>query len=150
MESTPLSYYSEFGTIGNLCPGGEKTELTWAQPAYQTPKRGPPSHTYNVLHGSVQETRHFQETTLISEWGGLQRAASPFNRILPKYSHQDVSNIFSVGSCLGIQRDANTEKRAEFHKGRTFLKTKNKVWCKKGGWLGSNNVQSTSIISPFQ
>lgn len=144
MESTTLSYYAEFGTIGSLCPGEAETELMWAQPPYQTLKSGPPSQAYNVLGGSVQETWHFQETTLISEWRGLQRAASSFSTILPKYSRQDVNNIFPVGVSLGNRRDANTEKRVEFHKGRTFLKIKNKVWCKKRRWLWSNNVQSTS------
>jgi len=55
-ENTILSYYAEFGTIGSLCPGEAETELTWAQPAYQTLKSGRPSQTYNVLGGSVQET----------------------------------------------------------------------------------------------
>lgn len=78
--------------------------------SYQTLKSGPASQTSNVLSVSVQVTQHFQGTTLTSEWREFQRAASPFNTILPKHSHQDVNSIFPVGVSQRNQCDANTEK----------------------------------------
>lgn len=120
MESTTLSYYAEFGTTGSLCPGEAETELTWAQSAYKALKNGPPSQIYNILGGSFHETWHFQETTLISEGKGLQRAAHPLYKISPKCSLQDVNKIFHVGFSPVNQCDANTGKCVDFHKGGTF------------------------------
>lgn len=114
--------YTELGTTASLSSGEAETELMWAQPAYQTLRRGPTSQTCNVLSGSVQKTQHFQGTTLTSEWRELQRAASSFNTIPPKHSRQDVNSVFPVGVSLGNQCDANTEKHVEFHKERTILK----------------------------